>query len=138
MQNLTTTKGNEEIKSKHNSYRLFLKSSPITQPIPSHPQILLNSNKEPALSLCQIMLSKDVQTPYYLKTTPMDATLLFESRFESGNLNYAVKISDTFYLLVLQYDTSAIGHTQWYYFRVSNTKKDTEVKFSIINMVKNK
>ena len=40
-----------------------------------------------------------------------DPTLLFESRFESGNLLAAVKLSDFEYDLVLQNDINTNGHT---------------------------
>lgn len=49
--------------------------------------------------------------------------LIFESRFESGNLAKAVKITPTYYELYLRPDMYTNRHTQWYYFRVKNTKK---------------
>ena len=56
--------------------------------------------------------------PYYKLKEPQiaDTTLLFESRFESGNLRKAVKISDTEYDLYLKNDYGTTGFTQWYYF----------------------
>jgi len=48
--------------------------------------------------------------------------LRFESRFESGNLGKVVKITDTYYQLYLRRDLYTPRHTQWYYFRVSNTR----------------
>lgn len=50
------------------------------------------------------------------------ADLRFESRFESGNLGKVVKITDTYYQLHLRRDLYTQRHTQWYYFRVSNTR----------------
>jgi hypothetical protein len=38
-------------------------------------------------------------------------TLIFESRFESGNLLAAIKISDREYDLILQNDINTNGHT---------------------------
>lgn len=52
--------------------------------------------------------------PYYRCTT--DETLQFESRFESGNLNRAIKVSDTEYDLYLKNDYGTTGYTQWYFF----------------------
>lgn len=49
--------------------------------------------------------------------------LIFESRFESGNLAKAVKITPTYYELYLRPDMYTNRHTQWFYFRVKNTKK---------------
>jgi len=44
-------------------------------------------------------------------TDPTDKTLLFESRFESGNLYLAQKVSDTEYNLLMQNDINTNGHT---------------------------
>jgi hypothetical protein len=51
-----------------------------------------------------------------------DKTLLIESRFESGNLYLAQKVSDTEYNCMMQNDINTSGHTQWFYFRVMNTR----------------
>jgi hypothetical protein len=50
--------------------------------------------------------------PYYVPTSESDKTLVFESRFESGNLGLAAKVSDSEYKLVLQNDTLTNGYTQ--------------------------
>jgi len=50
--------------------------------------------------------------PYYiLKDQATDCTLVFESRFESGNLRRVVKISDTEYDLFLKNDYGTNGFT---------------------------
>ncbi len=97
-----------------------------------------SANVSPTYSVPQNLLNKSAEPPgaFYTKKSPADKTLIFESRFESGNLNYAVKVSDTLYILVLQNDTNCMGHTQWYYFRVSNTRRGDEVQFNIVNMVR--
>lgn len=69
---------------------------------------------------------------YYAKK---DKTLIFESRFESGNLDYAIRLSGEHYFLLMQNDTLTKGNTQWFYFKVSNTTKGQTVKFSILNFV---
>ena len=48
----------------------------------------------------------------YYKLEPLEKTLLFESRFESGNLAMASKVSDNEYNLLLQSDVNSKGHTQ--------------------------
>lgn len=73
---------------------------------------------------------------YYTPENEEDKTLVFESRFESGNLSLAIKMSDNEYNLLLQNDINTKGHTQWFYFRVSNTKKGHTVKFNILNLAK--
>ena len=62
--------------------------------------------------------------------------MIFESRFESGNLLAVVKVTDTEYDLILSNDINTNGHTQWYFFRVSNTKKGMKIRFNIINLAK--
>lgn len=76
--------------------------------------------------------------PYYKLKEPAlsDTTLIFESRFESANLRKAVKISDTEYDLYLKNDYGTNGYTQWYYFRVENTRKDRVYRFNIVNLMK--
>ena len=61
--------------------------------------------------------------PYYTYKDKNDLTLLFESRFESGNLLCAFKIEEKNYQLVLQNDTNTIGYLQWFFFLVQNKKK---------------
>lgn len=74
--------------------------------------------------------------PYYTPENDEDLTLTFESRFESGNLLAAIKISDKEYDLILQNDINTNGHTQWYFFRVGNTRKGQKITFNIINLAK--
>ncbi len=51
---------------------------------------------------------------YYEPTGPDDDTLIFESRFESGNLRRAIQIYPGEYDLILRPDINTRGHTQWY------------------------
>ncbi|XP_071546044.1 uncharacterized protein [Panulirus ornatus] len=63
-------------------------------------------------------------------------TLQFESRFECGNLGKAVQVSECYYELHLRADMYTSRHTQWFYFAVSNTRKDITYRFSIVNLTK--
>ncbi|XP_033106101.1 uncharacterized protein LOC117108244 isoform X2 [Anneissia japonica] len=65
-----------------------------------------------------------------------DTTLLFESRFESGNLMKATKIGEYEYNLLLRYDLYTKKHTQWYYFQVKNTRPGVRYRFTITNFMK--
>lgn len=76
-----------------------------------------------------------VLAPYYTLTTISDRTLVFESRFESGNLAVAAKVSDNEYNLMMQNDINTQGHTQWFFFRVGNTTAGQSVRFNILNYV---
>jgi hypothetical protein len=71
-----------------------------------------------------------------VKQDPSDTTLIFESRFESGNLRRAVQIGPFEYDLILKYDYGVNNYTQWFFFKVSNTRKDVTYKFNIINLIK--
>ena len=82
----------------------------------------------------QIVYSKQSDKPL----APSYKGLVFDSKFESGNLNYVIKVTDYHYLLFLQYDQNSIGHTQWFYFRVKSTlpaSKNARFEFDIVNMV---
>ena len=77
--------------------------------------------------------------PYYTKKDEKDETLIFESRFESGNLLCAFKTDEeNNYQLYLENDTNTTGYIQWFFYRVSNIKKGTKVNFNIINMLRKK
>jgi hypothetical protein len=70
------------------------------------------------------------------KVAEEEPVLVFESRFESGNLRRAVQIAPYEYDLILKYDYGTNNYTQWFYFSVKNTKKGVNYKFNIINLVK--
>ena len=72
----------------------------------------------------------------YTLTGPEDTTLLFESRFESGNLAQAVKIGPSAYELYLRCDLATTRHTQWFYFAVRNAKAGMMYSFVFCNMSK--
>lgn len=60
----------------------------------------------------------------HTNVTPEGCDLIFESRFESGNLAKAIKITPVYYELYLRPDLYTNKHTQWFYFRVTNTRKN--------------
>ncbi|KAJ3094855.1 Cytosolic carboxypeptidase 1 [Phlyctochytrium planicorne] len=64
--------------------------------------------------------------------------LLFESKFESGNLQLAIRASESEYDLILQNDIGSVPgkHNQWFYFSVTNMVVNQPYKFNIINMSK--
>lgn len=94
-------------------------------------QISLNGKKNEDSAVVSSGLSS-----FYKKSGESDQTLMFESRFESGNLYSVMKVTDNEYHLCLQNDVNTVGHTQWFFFRVQNTKKDLEVQFNILNLAK--
>ncbi|ESN99193.1 hypothetical protein HELRODRAFT_67454 [Helobdella robusta] len=64
------------------------------------------------------------------------SALEFESRFESGNLYQAWRVSPQQYILLIRNDLSTLGHTQWFYFRVRNMIRNKWYNFKIINFSK--
>ncbi|KAL1505438.1 hypothetical protein ABEB36_005007 [Hypothenemus hampei] len=75
---------------------------------------------------------------YLLSSTicPEDDSLRFESRFESGNLARAIRITSNYYELHLRADLYTNRHMQWFYFRVTNMKRNMLYRFSITNCSK--
>ncbi|KAL1530853.1 hypothetical protein AB1Y20_001747 [Prymnesium parvum] len=62
--------------------------------------------------------------------------LLFESRFESGNLRRAVHVSGNEYDLLLSWDHGTRGHTQWFFFAVIGARAGESYCFNIVNFCK--
>ncbi|CAF2389370.1 unnamed protein product [Rotaria sp. Silwood2] len=65
-----------------------------------------------------------------------DTTVLFESRFESGNLMKAVQVGEFEYELYLRYDLYTKRNTQWFYFRLQNIRANKRYRFTIVNFFK--
>ena len=62
--------------------------------------------------------------------------LVFESRFESGNLRQAYQMYEHVYDLVLAPDINAEGHTQWFFFSVTNARPGQPYRFNMMNLEK--
>ena len=62
------------------------------------------------------------------KMTDKADALQFESRFESGNLLRATRVSDGEYELELRNDLYTNRHTQWYNFQIKNMKANKEYR----------
>lgn len=95
---------------------------PISTPLPGNPKTSRYFEKLPN---------------FYQPKGPNDSTLIFESRFESGNLFKAYQTADFEYDLELKSDYGSPHYqTQWFYFRVSNTREGQVYKFNIVNLIK--
>ncbi|CAF3796359.1 unnamed protein product [Rotaria sp. Silwood1] len=62
--------------------------------------------------------------------------LIFESRFEGGNLRQVRRVGQFEYELILRPDLYTRRHIQWYYFRVQNMIANITYRFRIINLMK--
>jgi Cytosolic carboxypeptidase N-terminal domain len=80
-------------------------------------------NNMPQFSRSSIGGSKYLLSAQPYALDPDD--LIFESRFESGNLARVVKVTQNYYELYLRPDMYTNRHTQWFYFRVKNTRTKT-------------
>jgi len=65
-----------------------------------------------------------------------DGNYEFDSYFESGNLDIAVKVSEDEYDLYMRVDSNTIGRNQWFYFSIKPIKART-IKLNILNFTKN-
>lgn len=65
-----------------------------------------------------------------------ETSLSFESKFESGNLQLVFQITENKYQLFLHNDTNTTGYSQWFFFRVMNTKKNKKITFQIMNLLR--
>ncbi len=72
-------------------------------------------------------------TPKFVLTVPKktESTLLFSSRFESGNLHRASRLPSGEYNLLLRPDCPAQSCSQWFYFAVYNVKKGIPPTLSV-------
>ena len=47
-----------------------------------------------------------------------------------------MQVSEYEYELILKYDYNTSNYTQWFFFKVGNTRRDVTYKFSVINLIK--
>lgn len=62
--------------------------------------------------------------------------LHFDSDFECGNLDLAVRVGEEEYDLFMRVDSNTRGHTCWFFFKVYQIKRGSTVKFNIYNFSK--
>ena len=67
-----------------------------------------------------------------------DSKFIFDSAFESGNLDLAVKVKPNEFDCFIRSDTNTKGHTNWFYFKVSNGGENEKIRLNICNMTKNR
>ncbi|VDN99929.1 unnamed protein product [Rodentolepis nana] len=67
-----------------------------------------------------------------------DSELIFESRFESGNLRQARRIGTFEYELILTPDLVTESHVQWFFFQVAGARSGVEYTLRIVNLLKAK
>jgi len=81
--------------------------------------------------------SKSYEPDHSIIVPSFDEGVEFFSKFENGNLDKAIRISKSEYELYLSEDYNTSGHYHWFYFKTTSTlPKNTEVTFTIVNMIK--
>lgn len=69
----------------------------------------------------------------------INSSILFDSRFESGNLDYVIRSKTNEYDLFLRIDSNTSGHIMWYYFKVkNNSDKQKTIRLNICNLRRSK
>lgn len=100
------------------------------------------NQNHPLISAYEFLSHRNSQRPIYLQRPfqgPLKSHsgLHFDSRFECGNLDKAVMVSEHEYDLYLRSDTNTTWHYQWFYFSVTNIHSPLKVRFNIVNCSRN-
>ena len=69
-----------------------------------------------------------------------DAKIIFDSKFESGNLRMAIKLNsdiDNEYDLIIRKDYNCEKNYSWFFFSIESDR-ETDIKFNILNFIKKK
>jgi hypothetical protein len=128
-----------DIKAKNSSSESFLKSPELSSKFTQKDLQILNKSK--VIDYNQSLFLKSYPAipifpiDYQFSIPDDNLTLEFDSRFESGNLSKAIKMSDYDYKLYINNDIGTYNCNHWFYFSVKNPRK-TSITFKIVNMRK--
>jgi hypothetical protein len=82
-------------------------------------------------------MNPNLKTDPHLKAmTLCTKPFIFDSDFESGNLDMVIQTKPRDFELYMRVDTNSRGHHQWFYFSVQNQNNIGNVNFSILNFTK--
>jgi hypothetical protein len=71
-------------------------------------------------------------------TLEAEGEFVFNSIFESGNLDCVINIGEEEFGLFLRIDANTKGHVQWFYFSIRNGKRREKIKLNLCNLSKPK
>lgn len=138
----SSSNSNTSSKSIANStHPLLEKTAHVTCKLPPLTQLNTNRNAhnksyDNCFDVTQFSRSSIGSAKYMTNAHPSQCAghaanddLLFESRFESGNLAKAIKITPVYYELYLRPDLYTNKHTQWFYFRARNMIKGITYRY---------
>jgi cytosolic carboxypeptidase protein 2/3 len=98
---------------------------------------MISSNRSSRILLNKRRFDNSIYKFFLRLPDENEMKVRFESRFENGNLKKAIKVSDTEYNLLLNFDYNTRGHTQWFYFKVmTKLPAGTTLQFRILNLMK--
>ncbi|XP_060684991.1 cytosolic carboxypeptidase 3-like [Hemiscyllium ocellatum] len=98
--------------------------------------LIATAYMEPCFTFSRVSGSSKPLKQAAINVSDQNNTLIFESRFESGNLEKVFKVGEYEYNLMLRTDLYTAKHTQWYYFQVQNMQPAVQYRFTIINLMK--
>ena len=113
-----------------NMHEIFSKKGTYPYKLPSHSVYMLIDITRQCQKLKQPYIQSEGMTKNF-----KDGPLIFDSYFESGNLDIVVKVGETEYDLYMRTDTNARGNHQWFYFSVQ-AKEQRTIRFNILNFTK--
>ncbi|CAG9328181.1 unnamed protein product [Blepharisma stoltei] len=123
----------------HKSGEIYEAGSQQTRVIPTSIQREIETaseNDKSQYKKLSFLSPKKFLSSEYTLVAPTKNVLIFDSKFESGNLGKAIKLSENEYNLYLDFDFNTSGHTQWFYFSVKTYMPRHKVTLNIVNLLK--
>jgi hypothetical protein len=81
-------------------------------------------------------MKKKMNRPFVGMAKESNSKIIFDSDFESGNLDIAIEAQVNEYDLFMRVDANTRGHFSWYYFKIINLPKGEKIKINICNFTK--
>jgi hypothetical protein len=103
---------------------------------PSSYNYYINPTIRQAFKIIKKKSGKKDTRPFQGMKPETEEIFRFDSKFESGNLDKVAKVKEDEYDLFIRNDTNTYGKNQWFYFKVTNTAEQREVKMNIVNFSK--
>ena len=104
---------------------------------PSTYSFTINPTVRHAFTVIRKKTQKNDTRPFVgMKPDLEGENLIFDSNFESGNLDKVSKAKEDEYDLYIRTDSNTYGKNQWFYFSVTNNGEEKEYKFNIVSFSK--
>lgn len=96
----------------------------------------LNPTIKQAFKIIKKKSGKRDCRPFIGMKPDIEESLKFDSKFESGNLDKVCKVKEDEYDLYIRNDSNTSGKNQWFFFSVTNSADEREIKMNIVNFCK--